>query len=228
MENYSADMAPIDELKWLSERANYLFSSIESDYKNAQKLNVDIKNTTKSSAKMNRKTQAMNRETQIKKKRMVKEIERQNRVCSYCGSEKYYARGLCRTCYQRYLRNGTVEHKQKKVIVPHSYPQKPHWTYKLMSDVVEQISEFPVDLEESIYTVLDTLTPQQKQVILMRYGDEQTLASCKNVFGVTREWIRQIQIKAISELKKPERVRYFTLGLNGIRKKECGEIEKEM
>ena len=30
--------------------------------------------------------------------------------CSYCGN-KHYAKGYCRRCYARYLRNGTIEYK---------------------------------------------------------------------------------------------------------------------
>lgn len=35
------------------------------------------------------------------------------RKCYYCGSEKYYAKGLCMPCYTRLRRNGTVEYKQR-------------------------------------------------------------------------------------------------------------------
>lgn len=32
------------------------------------------------------------------------------RKCSFCGKEKYYAKGLCRNCYTRYITRGTVEY----------------------------------------------------------------------------------------------------------------------
>ena len=35
------------------------------------------------------------------------------RKCYYCGSEKYFAKGLCMPCYMRLRRNGTVEYKQR-------------------------------------------------------------------------------------------------------------------
>lgn len=35
------------------------------------------------------------------------------RKCYYCGSEKYYAKGLCMPCYTRLRRNGTLEYKQR-------------------------------------------------------------------------------------------------------------------
>ncbi len=32
--------------------------------------------------------------------------------CEYCGKEEHYAKGLCRNCYARYLRNGFPELKK--------------------------------------------------------------------------------------------------------------------
>lgn len=34
-----------------------------------------------------------------------------NRKCSYCGREDVYAKGLCKNCYARQLRNGAVGYK---------------------------------------------------------------------------------------------------------------------
>lgn len=31
--------------------------------------------------------------------------------CSYCGKEEHYAKGYCKNCYARYVRNGFVEPK---------------------------------------------------------------------------------------------------------------------
>jgi hypothetical protein len=32
------------------------------------------------------------------------------RKCSFCGKEKHYAKGLCKNCYTRYIKRGTVEY----------------------------------------------------------------------------------------------------------------------
>ncbi|RPJ01996.1 MAG: RNA polymerase sigma factor RpoD/SigA [Deltaproteobacteria bacterium] len=59
---------------------------------------------------------------------------------------------------------------------------------------------------EEIASWLDTLTTDEKKVVIMRFGldggDPQTLESIGKVFGVTRERIRQIEQKAINKLRR--------------------------
>lgn len=35
-------------------------------------------------------------------------------VCTYCGKEEHYSKGLCRACYARLKRNGTLEKRKAK------------------------------------------------------------------------------------------------------------------
>lgn len=39
---------------------------------------------------------------------------KEERKCSFCGSTDYAAKGLCRKCYARLRRNGTLEYKRRK------------------------------------------------------------------------------------------------------------------
>ncbi len=59
---------------------------------------------------------------------------------------------------------------------------------------------------EEIASWLDTLTNDEKKIIMMRYGldgdEPQTLEAIGKVFGVTRERIRQLEQKAINKLRK--------------------------
>jgi RNA polymerase primary sigma factor len=68
-------------------------------------------------------------------------------------------------------------------------------------------------LRETIDRLLDTLSAQQKTIIEMRFGlqndEEKTLEEVGQEFGVTRERIRQIQVKAIRRLQHPTRKRYL-------------------
>jgi RNA polymerase primary sigma factor len=56
--------------------------------------------------------------------------------------------------------------------------------------------------------VLKTLSPTEEKVIRMRFGigyeREHTLAEIATDFGLTRERIRQIELKALKRLREPE------------------------
>jgi RNA polymerase primary sigma factor len=66
-----------------------------------------------------------------------------------------------------------------------------------------------VSLKEEISKVLSTLTPREEKVIRMRLGigekTDYTLEEVGDVFGLTRERIRQIEAKALRKLKHPLR-----------------------
>jgi len=59
--------------------------------------------------------------------------------------------------------------------------------------------------------VLETLSPREKKVLIMRFGLDdgkpKTLEEVGKEFKVTRERIRQIEAKAIRKLKHPTRAR---------------------
>ncbi|MBR5430149.1 MAG: RNA polymerase sigma factor RpoD [Firmicutes bacterium] len=64
-------------------------------------------------------------------------------------------------------------------------------------------------LREQLADVLSTLTPREKKVLELRFGLEdghsRTLEEVGQVFGVTRERIRQIEAKALRKLRHPSR-----------------------
>ncbi len=65
------------------------------------------------------------------------------------------------------------------------------------------------DLKERVREILKTLTPREEKVLKMRFGidvaSEHTLEEVGKDFGVTRERIRQIEVKAIRKLRHPSR-----------------------
>ena len=64
-------------------------------------------------------------------------------------------------------------------------------------------------LKEQLEEVLDTLTEREENVLRLRFGLEdgrtRTLEEVGQVFGVTRERIRQIEAKALRKLRHPSR-----------------------
>jgi RNA polymerase primary sigma factor len=65
------------------------------------------------------------------------------------------------------------------------------------------------DLKERVREVLKTLPPREEKVLKMRFGidvaSEHTLEEVGKDFSVTRERIRQIEVKALRKLRHPSR-----------------------
>jgi RNA polymerase primary sigma factor len=66
-----------------------------------------------------------------------------------------------------------------------------------------------LNLKEQTASVLKTLTPREEKIIKMRFGfddgTEQTLEEVGQVFALTRERIRQIEVKALRKLRHHSR-----------------------
>lgn len=90
-----------------------------------------------------------------------------------------------------------------------------------LQDFIEDENEYsPVDavinedLKEKVREVLKTLTPREEKVLKMRFGidvaSEHTLEEVGKDFSVTRERIRQIEVKALRKLRHPSRSKKLT------------------
>jgi len=69
------------------------------------------------------------------------------------------------------------------------------------------------NLAERTHMILATLTPREEKVLRRRFGigeeTEHTLQEVGEEFGLTRERIRQIQAKALTKLRHPNRSKRF-------------------
>lgn len=85
-----------------------------------------------------------------------------------------------------------------------------------IKDFIENDKEFSpadtvasADLKERVREVLKTLAPREEKVLKMRFGidvaSEHTLEEVGKDFSVTRERIRQIEVKALRKLRHPSR-----------------------
>lgn len=89
-----------------------------------------------------------------------------------------------------------------------------------LGDFIEdQESPSPSDLasyemlKEQLQDVLDTLTDREENVLRLRFGIDdghpRTLEKVGDIFGVTRERVRQIESKAIRKLRHPKRSKWL-------------------
>jgi RNA polymerase primary sigma factor len=87
-------------------------------------------------------------------------------------------------------------------------------------------------LKERVEEVLDSLTPREKKVLMLRFGigdgTPRTLEEVGKEFNVTRERIRQIEAKALKKMRHPTRSRRLTGFLEGVEDELMGVgFEKE-
>ena len=109
-----------------------------------------------------------------------------------------------------------------------------------IKDFIENENEFTPsdlvannDLKEKVREVLKTLTPREEKVLKMRFGidvaSEHTLEEVGKDFSVTRERIRQIEVKALKKLKHPSRSKkllaFFEKDLKTIIENEDDDID---
>ena len=91
------------------------------------------------------------------------------------------------------------------------------------------------DLKEQVREILKTLTPREEKVLKMRFGidvsSEHTLEEVGRDFGVTRERVRQIEVKALRKLRHPSRskklVAFFEKEVSFIPEESTSEDESE-
>ena len=86
-------------------------------------------------------------------------------------------------------------------------------------------------LREELLAVLDTLSERESGVVSMRFGlttgEPMTLDEIGNVYGVTRERIRQIQSKTLDKLRHPSRSQVLEPFLYGGGKRPRPEEEPQ-
>ena len=81
-------------------------------------------------------------------------------------------------------------------------------------------SEAVIDssLREQVRKILHSLAPREEKVLRMRYGigerSDHVLEEVGQNFEVTRERIRQIEVKALRKLQQPTRLRPVNIGTN--------------
>lgn len=104
-----------------------------------------------------------------------------------------------------------------------------------IKDFIENENEFSPadtvannDLKDRVRQVLKTLTPREEKVLKMRFGidlaSEHTLEEVGKDFGVTRERVRQIEVKALRKLRHPSRSKELETFID---KDVSGQVESD-
>ena len=103
-----------------------------------------------------------------------------------------------------------------------------------LGDVIEADEETAEDkvsknlLREDLESVLDTLSPGERDVVRLRYGLDdgqmKTLEEIGQIFNVNRERIRQVEAKALRKLRHPARNSILKEYIRGI--DCCNSLEK--
>lgn len=171
-------------------------------------------------------------------KEKQKHLPKNERVCTYCGSTNYYARGYCKSCYQKFMMYGTPEGKPRQAKQPKPKSKRQIWLEKdfkgrIYNDVVgkdrPEGEESPEDWEEGIYHALSTLTPKEETFMLSRYKDGLTLKACgESIGGLTTERARQIINRALRKLRHPSRLRYIKYGMERAKEMKQEEEREEL
>ena len=92
---------------------------------------------------------------------------------------------------------------------------KPIWPESLYCAVfgVKEYPDMPGDAEESVEHVLLTLGQKEREVLRERFDNFATLEVIGNGYNVTRERVRQMEAKALRQLRHPSRSKILRDGL---------------
>lgn len=92
-----------------------------------------------------------------------------------------------------------------------------------VGDVIERV--YHQQLAVIIWSLVDTLPVQQKDVIRGRYKEGRTMKECGEMLGVSSECVRSLETKAMRELRTPKHARQlmpfitqsgaYTMGIRG-------------
>ena len=70
------------------------------------------------------------------------------------------------------------------------------------------------DLERVVAYLFTTITEREASVLIQRYWLENTLEECGKQMNITRERVRQIEMKAIRKLRHPSRSALLALAID--------------
>lgn len=95
------------------------------------------------------------------------------------------------------------------------YPLNLIWAVCEDEEILENADTIS-DLSGSVEYALCTLSERERDIIIKRFVNKLTYKEAGDLYGVTRERIRQIEAKALRKLRHPQRSKYLIYGISGI------------
>lgn len=143
-------------------------------------------------------------------KQKIKELK-EKRVCSYCGSTKYYAKGFCRNCYARYMANGTPE--KKKQISRKEEHKNTDWKQRFYKAVFgDENITMPTDAERSIMHILGTINDRERDILLLKYKEGWSAREIAEKYCICTQRVYQIREKALRKCRHQSRSKILLIG----------------
>ena len=119
-----------------------------------------------------------------------------------------YFTGLVRCSYEK-----SLEGKPRKI--PAGYLAV--WPYNLLDDIFLEPVSFIVNEDQmnGLMTAIDTLTPRERELLLLCYKDGNSFIEIGKAICRTNQCVSQIVHKAIRKLRHPARMHLILDGVNG-------------
>lgn len=128
-------------------------------------------------------------EKRVYELKCIRDDLRKIRKCQYCGG-KYYASGLCLSCYHAMRNSGGDQEKFKELRKRYGFRQKKseNWMAKLWSEMNKGIPlpNSTKKLKEWCDRFMDSLNDEDKTIMSLMCKDGWSIRGCADVLGVDR------------------------------------------
>lgn len=132
-------------------------------------------------------------------------------TCKECGGP-VYAKGLCKNCYARDRYKKSIVDKSAEAEADRKYHQD-HWRELIAIAAIGTEFELPPDFNETMDALLDELAENEQDVLAKRYRDMLTRRAIAHEKDLSSERIRQIECKALRDLRTPYNARLMQIGM---------------
>lgn len=127
-------------------------------------------------------------EKRIHEMKCIRDDLRKIRKCQYCGG-KYYANGLCLSCYQamRSVGGDPEEFVRKRQRYGYRRKKLENWMLYFWSEMNKNaVPPEPEKIEEWCNDFMSLLNDEDKTIVNLLYKDGWSIRGCADVLGVDR------------------------------------------